>query len=217
MNYQIQHGEAFPIVSIKLSKGESVQAESDAMIAMSATLDVNAAMNGGMLGGIARHFLANESFFFQRITASRGDGKVLLAPSQVGGIAAINLDGSFDLRVEKGGFLAASEGIDVDTRMQNLAQGLLSREGFFVVNIKGVGVVFIASYGAIHEITLKTGDEILVDNGHLVAWPANMHYSIEKASHGVLSSIASGEGLVCRFRGPGTIYIQTRKPVMVSQ
>lgn len=46
--------------------------------------------------------------------------------------------------------------------------------------------------------------------GHLVAWPESMDYSVEKASKGIMSSFTSGEGLVCRFRGPGVVYIQTR-------
>ena len=40
-----------------------------------------------------------------------------------------------------------------------------------------------------------------------------MDYEIEKASSGgFLSSLKSGEGLVCRFKGPGTVLIQTRNP-----
>jgi uncharacterized protein (AIM24 family) len=37
-----------------------------------------------------------------------------------------------------------------------------------------------------------------------------MQYDIEKASNGWLNSYKSGEMLVCRFTGPGTIFIQTR-------
>lgn len=48
------------------------------------------------------------------------------------------------------------------------------------------------------------------DDCHLVAWPESMDYSVEKASKGIMSSFTSGEGLVCRFRGPGVVYIQTR-------
>lgn len=36
---------------------------------------------------------------------------------------------------------------------------------------------------------------------------------MEKASKkGWISSFTSGEGLVCRFKGPGKIFIQTRNP-----
>lgn len=127
------------------------------------------------------------------------------------------LDGSYNLRVQKDGFLAATDGIQVDTAMQNIAQGFLSREGFFVVNIHGQGTVFLSSYGAIHAINLAAGEEAIIDNGHLVAWPDYMNYKIEKASNGWISSIMSGECLVCRFKGPGTVLIQTRNPNSFSQ
>lgn len=52
----------------------------------------------------------------------------------------------------------------------------------------------------------------MVDNGHLVAW--NTKYILERAaSGGIISGLSSGEGLVCKFTGPGTVFIQTRNPV----
>lgn len=51
-----------------------------------------------------------------------------------------------------------------------------------------------------------------MDNGHLVAW--NTKYILERvASGGLISGISSGEGLVCKFTGPGTVFMQTRNPV----
>ena len=213
MKYKILHEGAFPIVSCDLVRGESLKAESDAMVAMSANLDVSGSMDkGGILGGLARKFLTGESFFFQRITATRGAGNVLLGHSVPGGIVDVELDGNYGLRVQKNGFLASEETVEVETKMQNLAQGFFSREGFFVLNITGKGVVFLSSFGAIHPIELADGEEVIIDNGHLVAWPDYMQYTIEKASAGWFSSIASGESLVCRFKGPGTILIQTQNP-----
>ncbi len=212
MKYEILYGNAFPVIKCNLEQGESVKAESDAMITMSGNLDIRGNADRNILGGLARKLLAGEKFFFQTITASRGSGEVLLGHSALGGIIDVELDGSYNLRVQKDGFLAATQGIEVDTAMQNLMQGLFSREGLFVLNIHGKGTVFLSSFGAIHPITLKEGEEIIIDNGHLVAWPDYMQYSIERASNGWMSSLMSGEALVCRFRGPGTVLIQTRKP-----
>ncbi len=212
MRYEILYQDAFPVIKADLQQGESIKAESDAMISMSATLDVNGSMGGNLLGGIARRVLAGEKFFFQTIVASRGPGTVLLGHPLPGGIIDVELDGTYNLRVQKDGFLAGTEGIQVDTVMQNLVQGLFSREGFFVVNVHGRGTVFLSSYGAIHAINLGPGEEVIIDNGHLVAWPDYMNYRIEKASNGWISSIMSGECLVCRFRGPGVVLIQTRNP-----
>ena len=212
MEYEILHDEAFPLVRCDLEEGERLKAESDAMVAMSSTLSVEGKMEGGFLSGLARSFLAGEKFFFQEIVAKRGPGYVLLAHALPGGITSIELDGSYELRVQKDGFLAATEDIKVDTKMQSLGKGLLSGEGLFLVNISGEGTVFLSSYGAIHEIDIPEGEEMIIDNGHLVAWPADMEYEVKKASSGWFSSLTSGEGVVCHFQGPGTVWIQTRNP-----
>ena len=217
MKYEILYGNAFPVVRCELAQGESVNAESDAMIAMSGALEVEGSTNGSVLGGLARKFLAGEKFFFQTIRAARGPGKVLFGPSSLGGIVDVELDGSYHLRVQKDGFLASTSGIVVETAMQNLMQGLFSREGLFVLDVHGSGTVFLSSFGAIHSINLAAGEQLVVDNGHLVAWPDYMDYRIEKAAGGWISSMISGEALVCRFTGPGVVLIQTRKPASFRQ
>ncbi|ABO48892.1 protein of unknown function DUF124 [Desulforamulus reducens MI-1] len=211
MKHKILYPGAFPLVQLNLEQGESVKAESDAMVAMSSTIDVEGKMDGGLLGGLAR-MVAGESFFFQTLTARRGAGEVLLAPAVPGDIIDVELDGSYSLMVQKDGFLAGSAGIQVSTKMQNLSQGLFSGEGFFVVKVSGQGIVFINTYGGIHVINLEPGQEFVVDNSHLVAWPEYMNFSIEKASSGWISTFTSGEVAVCKFRGPGPVIIQTRNP-----
>ncbi len=212
MEYKILYPEAFPVIECQLRRGERLKAESDAMVAMSATVDVEGKMEGGILKGLMRKMLAGESFFFQELAANRGDGKVLLGHPYPGGIMDVELNGSYGLVVQKDGFLASTEGVQVDTKLQNLSQGVFSGEGLFVLNVTGKGTAFISSYGVIHPINLEDGEEFIIDNGHLVAWPDYMHYTIEKASSGWISSFTSGEGFVCRFRGPGVVLIQTRNP-----
>ena len=63
---------------------------------------------------------------------------------------------------------------------------------------------------------LVDGEKYIIDNGHLVAW--NCKYVLERvASGGIISGISSGEGLVCKFTGPGTVYMQTRQPGAFAQ
>lgn len=211
MKYEILYGNAFPVIKVNLQKGERIKAESDAMVSMSTTIDIDGKLEGGIFKGLGR-MLAGEKFFFQTLVASRGPGEALLASPVPGSIIDVELDGTYGLSVQKDGFLAATDSISIDTQMQNLTKGLFSGEGFFILKVGGRGTVFLNSYGAIHPINLEEGEEVIVDNSHLVAWPDYMQYSIEKASAGWISSWTSGEGLVCRFRGPGTVLIQTRNP-----
>lgn len=211
MQYEILYEGAFPLLKVQLEQGETVKAESGAMVSMTPNIDLTGTVDGGIMRGLGR-MLSGEKFFFQELTPARGRGEVTLAPSTIGGIQAVELDGSYTLCVQKDGFLAATSGIEVATKMQNLSRGILSGEGFFIIEIRGKGTVFLSSYGAIHAINLGHGEEVVVDNGHLVAWPSYMNYTIEKASKGWISTFTSGEVAVCRFRGEGVVLIQTRNP-----
>jgi len=210
MYYELLYPGTFSMVKVHLDANEVLKAESGAMVAMSSTIDVEGKMEGGILGGLSRAFLTGESFFLQSLVANRGAGEVLLAHALPGDIQALELDGSTEYIVQKDGFLASEETISTSTKAQNLGKGFFSGEGFFVIRVSGSGTLFVSSFGNIHPIDIPAGEEMVIDNAHLVAWPATVDYAIEKASSGWLSSFTSGEGLVCRFTGPGRVLIQTR-------
>ena len=182
------------------------------MVAAAPTIDVESKMEGGLLGALSRKVLTGEKFFFQTLRATRGAGEVLLAPTVPGDIVILELDGVNEYLVQKDGFLAGAEGVKIESRMQSLSRGLLGGEGFFILRISGRGQLILNSFGAVHKLELKPEQEYVVDNAHLVAWTATTSYSIEKAAAGWIASFTSGEGFVCRFRGPGVVYIQSRNP-----
>lgn len=211
MKYDFSGGSAFPVVRMELAQGESVKAESGAMVAMADGMKLSGKADGGILKGIARKF-SGESFFMQHIEAEAGAGWVMLAAPMPGGIKAVEVAAGRGLTVQKNGFLAATQGVSVSTKVQSLTKGILSGEGLFVVKIEGQGTVFLASYGAIEMLELQPGEKVLIDNGHLVAWDADMKYSITKGATSWFSAATSGEGFACRFEGPGRVMFQTRNP-----
>jgi uncharacterized protein (TIGR00266 family) len=212
MKSEILYPGAFPMVRVELAGGETIKAESGAMVASSPTIDVESKMEGGFLGALSRKFLTGEKFFFQTLRASRGPGEVLLAPTVPGEIVLLELDGVNEYMVQKDGFLAGAEAIKLDSQMQSFSRGLLGGEGFFILKASGKGTLLLNSFGAIHKIELRPDQEYIVDNSHLVAWSGTTSYNIERAASGWVASFTSGEGFVCRFRGPGVVYIQSRNP-----
>lgn len=212
MKNEILYPGAFPMVRVELAAGECIKAESGAMVASSPTIDIESKMEGGFLGALSRKLLTGEKFFFQTLRATRGAGEVLLAPTVPGEIVLLELDGVNEYLVQKDGFLAGAESIKIDRQMQSLSRGLLGGEGFFLLKMSGKGTLILNSFGAIHKIELKPDQEYVVDNSHLVAWSSTTTYNIERAASGWVASFTSGEGFVCRFRGPGVVYIQSRNP-----
>lgn len=212
MRSEILYPGAFPMVRVDLMAGETIKAESGAMVAASPTIDIESKLEGGFLGALSRKLLSGEKFFFQTLRASRGPGEVLLAPTVPGEIVIMELDGLNEYMVQKDGFLAGAETVKIESQMQSLSRGLLGGEGFFILKISGKGALILNSFGAIHKIELKPDQEYIVDNSHLVAWSATTSYNIERAAKGWVASFTSGEGFVCRFHGPGVVYIQSRNP-----
>ena len=54
--------------------------------------------------------------------------------------------------------------------------------------------------------------EYIVDSGHIVAFEESLDFTITKAGSSWLHSILGGEGLVCKFRGRGRVWMQSHNP-----
>ena len=206
----VQAGDA-PVVRAILANGSSLYADAGAMMAMTPNLTLESSLKGGLMGALSRKLLRGETFFYLTIKAQQGDGEAILAPATVGGIEILELSGT-EYFLQKGSFLAAADTVQISTKTQNLVQGLFSGEGFFITRISGAGTLVLNTFGALMKFVLAPGQEYVVDNYHLVAWEATTSYNITKAASGWISSLTSGEGFVCRFKGPGTVYAQTRNP-----
>jgi len=207
--YKITDGPAFSVLTIYLPAEQSMIAESGAMVAMSANIELQSEMKGGLMGALKRK-LAGESLFQTTFTARGGvPGEVLLAPASPGDIAALQLQGNTYL-VQSSSFLASDISLQMDTKFAG-AKGFFAREGLFMIQMSGTGRLFISSFGAIVKKTLAPGERYIVDTGHIVAFENTVNYALRKASQqGWLRSAMSGEGVVAEYVGPGTLYLQTR-------
>lgn len=208
--YEILYPGSYAMAKVLMKRGQTIKAESGAMVAMSPTIEVEGKMEGGVFGAIGRKFLTGESLFLQTLKAVHGDGEVLLAPASPGDLKILDLTGANSFFVQKEGFLAADASLEISVASQGILKGFLSKEGIFIQRVSGVGKLAVSSFGAIHKITLAQGESTIVDNAHLVAWSGTVSYEMRKASAGLLSSITAGEGLVCYVNGPGEVYIQSR-------
>lgn len=100
-------------------------------------------------------------------------------------------------------------GLTIDSKFGG-AKSFFSGEGLFLLKVSGSGILVLTSYGAIMEKQLAAGERYIVDTSHIVAFQDTIKYQVKKAASGIISSITSGEGLVCEYEGPGKIYFQTR-------
>jgi uncharacterized protein (TIGR00266 family) len=205
--WEILHQPAFALAIVRLGAEQSILAEAGAMVSMSANVELQSQMKGGLMGALKRA-VGGESAFVSTFTARGGPGEVTLAPGSPGDIAGLEMKNQL-FYVQSSSYLAGDAGLVVDTRWGG-AKSFFGGEGLFVLQVSGTGLLLVSSFGAIHRKRLAAGERYVVDTGHLVAWEGTTNYTLRKAAAGFFRSMVSGEGMVAEFTGPGEILIQTR-------
>ncbi|KAF2768546.1 DUF124-domain-containing protein [Teratosphaeria nubilosa] len=203
--YRVSHRSTNTLLTIQLALGCPLLVKPGLMIAMSPTLTLKGSFKFGLKKMLVGGEMAHSTF--------TGPGEVLLGPHALGDVATLRLGGREGevWSVGRDAFVACTGGVTKEYKAQSLSKAMFSGEGLFVYRIGGVGICWVQSMGAIIRKDLREGEKYIIDNGHLVAW--NCKYVIERiASGGIISNLSAGEGLVCKFTGPGTIFMQTRNP-----
>ena len=207
MDFTIENSPVFTSLTVALQAGETFRGESGSMVSMSPSVEIEAKKQGKGIGGMLKAAVGGEGLFASLFTAADAAGEVVLAPSTPGDIIGFDMDGNTIL-AQSGAYLAGTDGLELST--QGSFKAMISGEGLFLQKITGNGKVFLNSYGAVYVKELSSDEHYILDTGHLVAFEDSASYTLKKAAKGLFSTLASGEGLVCDFVGPGKIWIQTR-------
>ncbi|MEW5859695.1 TIGR00266 family protein [Coleofasciculus sp. FACHB-129] len=208
--YEIEHSPAYASLRLDLQANQTVLVESGAMAAMDTCIKMKSKVKGGLMQGIGR-MLGGESLFLSEFTAEGRAGQLYVSPGVPGDIQHYYLSGN-GLMVQSSGFVAANPSVEIDTKFQGF-KGFFSGESLFLLRATGQGDIWFSSYGAIVEIPVA-GDYV-VDTGYIVAFEDSLQYNVEMLGglsfKGLRTGILGGEGLVCRFRGQGRLWIQSRE------
>lgn len=209
MQYQIIDAPDFGMLRVTFdAAGEQVVAEAGAMVSRSAGVEMSTNMRGGLGAALKRRVLGGESMFQNTFTASAAGEEVLLAPGPEGDLRHKPLSEGEVLFLQSGNYLAHSGAMTLDTKWGG-AKSFFGGVGFFMLKCTGPGDLFFNSYGALH--TVEVGPEgYTVDTGHIVAFTEGLDYKVESFG-GFKGFFFSGEGLIARFRGQGTVWMQTRQ------
>lgn len=212
MQVQIRHQPSFAVARCLLAPGEPLRVESGAMLATSWGVQIEAAVQGGLLKGLKRAALGGESLFVTTYTAPQGGGWVDVAANLPGDIVTVTVAPDRPFFITRGSWIANSYGVEIETRFAG-AQNLFGGEGGFVIQASGQGDVVLGAYGAVDTLDLAPGEAVTVDSGHVVAYDAGVQSRLRRAVEGrSIQSMKSGEGFVFDFSGPGRVMIQARNP-----
>lgn len=208
MNYEIIGGQ-LPVVVCKLEKGEKMYTESGGMCWMDDAFDMDSNTRGGFLKGIGRA-MSGESIFMTTYTSKKEDAEIAFGSSFPGKIVPVTLGANETLIVQKTGFLAAENTVQLEMFFRKrLGAGFFGGEGFILQKIKGPGTVFLEIDGDVVEKTLAPGEKLNIDQGYIAAFEEGVNFEITSVK-GLKNKFLSGEGFfLATLQGPGKIWLQT--------
>ena len=209
MKFEIKYEPSYAMLVVDLEAGEYIVGEGGAMTYMTPNIDVRTRMRErGILGTIGLSLLGGQSFFVNDYVATGGPGQVALGAAPVGDIQVLKLEPGKGFIVQKASYLGNTDEIDLDIKWEGFEKGLFG-QGLFMIRTSGHGNLFLNTFGALDRHELGPGEELVVDNFHLVAFSDSCDYEVRKFG-GWKETILSGEGFVTHIRGPGEVYIQTK-------
>ncbi len=210
IEYKIDQAPAYAALTLTLRPQETILVEAGAMAAMDPWIAMRSRMRGGLMKSVGR-MLGGESLFLSEFTAQGKPGELYLSPGVPGDICHYGLQGN-SLMLQSSGFIACSPTVVLDTQFQGM-KGFFSGESLFLLKASGTGDLWFSSYGAILEVPID--GEYVVDTGYVVAFEDTLNYSVELIGglsfRNLKTGIFGGEGLVCRFKGQGRLWVQSRQ------
>ena len=199
--FTIEGRPDYAFLTVKVPANETLKVEASSM----ATMDTHMKMKTKFRGGFSR-FLTGESIFINEFTAEGGPGEIGIAPGSPGDMTHLYLDNNI-VYLQNSAFVASTMGVEIESKWQGLAKGFFSGESLFLIRASGQGDLWFNTYGALIEVDVE--EDYVVDTGNIVAFTDGLEYNITKVG-GYKSLFFSGEGFVCRFKGKGKVWIQTR-------
>ncbi len=209
MKYEIKYEPSYAMLVVDLEAGEKITGEAGAMTYMTPSIDVvTHRRERSILGTIGVSILGGQSLFVNDYVAKGGRGQVGLAAAPVGDIQVLRVEPGRGFIVQKAAYLASTDDVELDVKWEGFTKGVFG-QGLFMIRVYGRGDLFVNTFGAIDRHELGPGEEMVVDNFHLVAFSDSCDYKVTRFG-GWKETILSGEGFVTRIRGPGEVYIQTK-------
>lgn len=187
------------VLVVSFDAGDSLLASAGSLVDHAGGLRVERAQ-GGVLRTVANAARQRECTPV-RVTAERAT-TARYAADHHGELVACDL-GDRRVAAVRTAFLAATDGVSVGAdRVGNAPD---RGHGLFLTSLSGDGTAFLAGRGRVERVDVADGDDRVVAGDHVVAFDDRADVTVERIS--ALEDAAA----TCRVRGPGTVWVQTRR------
>ncbi|NHN61173.1 MULTISPECIES: TIGR00266 family protein [Halorussus] len=214
MEFNIRKRPSSAILEVTLDDGERIDAEPGAMVSRTDAVETDTEVAGGegVTGMLSRAISDEREMTANAFRATADGAQVLLAPDAPGDVTPIDLAETGRIKVQSGSTLAWTPDVEKSTAA-NEAGNFFSSGELTVLAMAGEGTAFLSAYGAVVSREVASDDPLVVDEDHLVAWTDGLDVSRERDGS-IKSTLLGGEGFVTRFTGDGSVWLQTRDPLV---
>jgi uncharacterized protein (TIGR00266 family) len=202
-------GTTMQAVVLEVPQGQRVFSERGGMSWMSANVQMQTNMEGG-LGGAFKRMFSGESIFMVEFQSTGGTAVIGFSAEFPGKIVPLNLGTGQQVICQKDAFMCAERSVQLDIHFKRkLGAGFFGGEGFIMQRLTGPGLAFVELDGEIVEYTLEANQMLKVDTGHVAMFEPTVSMDIEMM-RGFKNVLFGGEGLfLTTLRGPGRVWLQT--------
>lgn len=207
-------GTTMPVLEVPLQPGESVVAEGGELSWMTNAVELHTAAGGkagakGVFGAMKRA-VAGGTLFMTEYTATASPGMVAFATKVPGQIKPLELDGTQQYMVHRGGYLCGVPSVALEIGFQQkLSAGFFGGEGFILQRVSGTGAAWIELDGEVVEYDLPPGEVLKVHPGHVGLFDASVSFEIERVK-GIKNMLFGADALfLAKLTGPGRVFLQT--------
>jgi len=208
-------GEESHIATIQLNPGETLRAESGAMVYMTEGVEMDTKLAGA--SSAFSRMLTGQNMFLTdyRYNQETGSGTVCLGtdfPSKILRFSLEDFPGRA-LICQRGAYLASNPSVNIEMEFtKSLTSGFFGGQGFILQKLSGEGDVLVKGGGTIVQRELKEGETLRVSSGSIVAFEPTVQYDVTMMP-GIKNAMFGGEGLfVTTLTGPGRVWLQGMPP-----
>lgn len=204
-------GEESQVAIVTLRQGETVRAESGAMLFMTQGVEMNTDLHGAS-AAFSRMMTGQNMFLTDfTYTGEKGEGTLGLGtdfPSKIVRLTLNDYEGSA-LICQRGAYLASNPSVDISMEAtKSLSAGFFGGQGFILQRLSGQGDVLVKAGGTLVTRELAPGEQLRVTSGSIVAFTTTVDYDIQMMP-GIKNAMFGGEGLfVTTLTGPGQVWLQ---------
>ena len=212
LQYSIANiGGTAETLHFSLKPGQSVEAESGALMHIYPGLSVRTRMGSGAVGRV----FSGENIF-TNVYTNEGTGPMELGliPKLPGSMETFFLPKGRSMIISNTSFIACTPNVK---RTTPIGFNRIFSMGLFLTKVSAPesdGIVWLAPFAGVHRITIPAGESRIVDNGILLAIDSKIKTEITTLGQ-TKTFLFGGEGIVIRLTNPTTqpqeVYIESRK------